>query len=165
MKILIGVGSRSAPLDILQKITAMAKKFALSGWLLRSGGASGCDEAFERGFDRNDDNKEIYLPWRNFNDNNSSLYNITKEAFDLASTIHPNWQYLSAGAKKLHARNCYQCLGYDLKNKGNLLICWTKDGKEVGGTRTALILAKQNNIPIINLATDVVDIDKILASY
>jgi len=44
-------------------------------------------------------------------------------------------------AKKLHGRNVKQVLGDDLKTPSDFLLCWTKEGKDVGGTRTAIVLA------------------------
>ncbi len=152
MKYYTGVGSRSCPDLILGQIHLIAADLSNKGYILRSGGADGADLAFEKGSDSALGQKLIYLPWKNFNNNDSLLNTVTKEAFDLASTIHPAWNRCSIGAKKLHARNCYQVLGYDLKTPSEFLICWAKNGEEVGGTRTAIILAKQNNIPVFNLA-------------
>ena len=148
-KFVTGVGSRDTPLEIITLIKDLSTKLSNQGYRLRSGGADGADMAFEQAWN---ENKEIYLPWKDFNNNTSNLYNISKEAMELASTIHPAWSRLSLGAQKLHARNCYQVMGSDLKTPSNLLICWTKDGLDIGGTRTAIILARNNNIPVYNLA-------------
>ena len=48
-------------------------------------------------------------------------------------------------------RNGYQVLGYDLKTPSKFLICWTKDGKETGGTAQAMRIAKDYKIPVYNL--------------
>ncbi len=157
-KFFTGVGSRETPEDILDIIKNISHKLSEQNYILRSGGADGADLAFENGCLGN---KEIYLPWKGFNNNNSPLYNITKEAMELASQIHPAWSRLSFGAKKLHSRNCFQVMGQNLNSPSNLLICWTKDGKDVGGTRTAIILARQNNIPVYNLAIKE-DLDKLM---
>ncbi len=152
-----GVGSREAPQDILAKMQEIGKYLAQHDWTLRSGGADGADKAFEQGCDEAVGQKEIYLPWKNFNNSSSNLYSITIDALELASTIHPAWLKLSQGAQKLHARNCYQVLGAELNKPATLLICWTKNGKEVGGTRTAIILARRHNIRVINLAIEEFD--------
>ena len=81
----------------------------------------------------------------------------SSDAFILASTIHPAWNRLSYGAKKLHARNCHQVLGPALNDPVALLICWTLNGKESGGTATAIKLAKQYKIRVINLAVEEFD--------
>lgn len=153
-----GVGSREAPLDILNKMKEIAKYLAQHHWTLRSGGADGADLAFELGCDEAGGTKEIFLPWKGFNGSTSQLYNPTQAAFDLAATIHPAWNRLSYGAKKLHARNAHQVLGINLDEPAGLVICWTKGGKEVGGTATAIKIAKQNNIRVVNLAIEDMDV-------
>lgn len=147
-----GVGSRETPGDIYDKIVSISSILAKKQYILRSGGANGADSAFEYGCYKENGQKEIYLPWRGFNNNNSNLYNVSKEALELAAVIHPAWRNLSQAGKKLHARNCYQVLGQNLDTPSDFLICWTKNGLEIGGTRTAIVLAKKYNIPVYNLA-------------
>jgi hypothetical protein len=60
----------------------------------------------------------------------------------------------------MHSRNCHQILGYDLQSPVDAVICWTPNGKVVGGTRTALLLAQDAGIPIFNLGRP--DQDKVL---
>lgn len=146
-----GVGSRETPVVVGMKMVAIAKVMSDKGYVLRSGGADGADSYFESGVPLTGE-KEIYLPWKKFNNNQSSLYDISSEAFAIAKTIHPNWKALSEGAKKLHARNVYQVLGTDLKTPSEFVICWTKNGESTGGTRTAIELAIKNKIPVYNLA-------------
>lgn len=105
--------------------------------------------------------KEIYLPWKNFNDNQSPLFTVSEPALQLASTIHPAWHACNQAAKKLHGRNCYQILGPNLNDPVNLVICWTPGGKLIGGTTTAIKLARANNVPVVNLGTDKHDLDSI----
>lgn len=161
-----GIGSRSTPPETLSLIESIAARLAEKGWVLRSGGADGADSAFEKGCDQKQGTKEIFLPWKKFNSNNSPLFNPTKECFELAAKIHPAWDNCSDGAKRLHARNCQQILGQDLDDPVSLVICWTLSGGVSGGTATAMKIAMQNNIPIVNLANqnDVLTLkDKILA--
>lgn len=144
-----GIGSRQTPEEVLEEFTATSK------WLenkfngnitLRSGGADGADTAFEMGAI----NKEIFLPWKGFNNNNSELYNILPKAFEIAENIHPAWHKCSQGARKLHARNIHQILGRDLKTFSRFVICYTPNGSSSGGTGQAIRLAKQLNIPIFD---------------
>lgn len=171
MKYYTGVGSRETPEPILKLMYQIAEKLGNEGWCVRSGGADGADSAFLQGamsaFDKVWDNPEfggseydfaeIYLPWKGFNDSDSTLYHdtlppdIVKQAVEIAKATHPNWAACGQGARKLHARNVYQVLGRDLKTPSSFLVCWTKDGVAAGGTRTAIVLAEQNNIPVWNL--------------
>jgi hypothetical protein len=154
MKKYAGIGSRETPQDVLSKMSNIAEHLAKLGWLLRSGGADGADLAFEVGCDNAQGQKEIFLPWKEFNKSASVLYTPSKDAFILASTIHPAWNNLSYGARKLHARNAHQVLGIELKDPVDIVVCWTQNGKEVGGTATALKLARQYKIRVINLAVE-----------
>jgi hypothetical protein len=147
-----GIGSRSTPQSILDKMVNIAKALAGRGYTLRSGAADGADSAFEKGCDLVCGPKEIYLPARKFNNSKSILYHVGEDALELASTIHPAWDKCSGFAKLLHARNCYQVLGKDLKTPSLFVVCWTENGKAVGGTATAINLAIKNNIPVFNLA-------------
>lgn len=146
-----GIGSRETPEDILFKMKKMAYNAAMNGHILRSGGANGADLAFETGCDMHDGLKEIYLPWKGFNGSSSTLYYIPEKAFEIASEIHPAWDKCSPSVRKLHARNILQVLGQDLNTPSEVVICWTKDGQYIGGTRTALMVAKLYSIEIINL--------------
>lgn len=142
------IGSRSTPPAILESMTRLAKVFYRNGWLLRSGGASGADSAAEAGFP---DNKEIYLPFKGFNGNKSPLYGVCNGALEIASKIHPAWHNCNEAARLLHGRNVYQILGRNLDKPSDLLICFTENGEIKGGTATAIKLAMQHGIPVINL--------------
>lgn len=158
-KIITGIGTRYPPKEIEIEIKRIALMFHEKGWILRSGGADGADSLWESQYP---DNKEIYLPWKNFNKNISSFFNISKEAMELASKHHAVWSQLSYGAKCLMSRNCYQVLGYDLNTPSDLVICYTHDGCQshltrsikTGGTGMAIELASLRKIPIINMFND-----------
>ena len=120
--------------------------------LLRSGGANGADAAFEMGCDSENGPKQIFLPWRGFNNNASKFYTAMDEAYEIASRIHPAWDKCQQAAKKLHARNCHQILGPHLNDPSGLVVCWTPDGNVVGGTATAINLAEEHGIKILNMA-------------
>lgn len=149
-KIYAGIGSRETPAHILDRLEKMATYLANRGFILRSGGADGADSAFEKGCDSVSGKKEIYLPWKGFNKNDSTLCNITPIALKMAENYHPAWNRLKEPAKSLMARNCYQVLGYDLNEPADFIACWTKDGKASGGTGQALRIAKTIDIPIFN---------------
>jgi len=145
-----GIGSRETPHDIQYVMYRIAQKLAAKGWVLRSGGADGADKAFEQGCDKVSGEKEIYLPWKGFNSNKSPLYDISEEAFEMASKHHPSWGNCSQGGKRLHARNCYQVLGKDLKTPVSFILCYTVGGSGKGGTGQAIRIAKKHNIPIFD---------------
>lgn len=153
-----GIGSRNTPPEILKHMTQLAKHFESMGFTLRSGAADGADTAFEIGVN-NSINKEIYLPWKNFNGNQSSYFDISQEAFEIADTLHPVFKSLKPAVQRLHARNTYQVLGNDLNTPSSFLVCYTPCGSEEentltsksGGTATAIKLASRRSVVIFNL--------------
>lgn len=144
-----GIGSRETPDEILKWFHDLGRYFGKHGFILRSGGASGADSAFETGCNAVKGMKEIYLPWVGFNGNKSKLV-VSSDAFYMAEEIHPNWDALSEGGKKLQARNCHQILGENLKTPCSFVVCWTNNGSGKGGTGQAIRLAKKHNIPVFD---------------
>lgn len=154
MKYWTGIGARKTPLQLRQTISALAHKLESLGWTLRSGGATGFDTFSEEGIS----NKEIFLPWAGFNNLfgpeyiNWSESPKIKESEEVLKTLHPNYNNLTSGAKKLHLRNIPQCCGRNLDQPSKFLVCWTPSGAIVGGSATAINLALKLNIPVFNLA-------------
>lgn len=153
-----GIGSRETPTHILNRMTKLGSWFSELDWVLRSGGADGADRAFERGV-RLGKQCDIYIPWEGFakhsaNPMIATNFDTYKNAEEIASTIHPAWDKCSKGAKALHTRNVYQVLGHDLKTPSKFVVFYakeTKSGEVSGGTRTAVELARQNDIPCVNM--------------
>lgn len=164
VKYYTGIGSRKTPPEIKEKMVEVAEKLAEKGYVLRSGGADGADAAFEEGCDNVSGEKEIYLPWPGFNEHPSQYQRPPLKAFEIASEVHPVWNSLTQGARRLHARNCQQILGEKVDGPiSEFVICWTPDGKDAGGTATALKLARQNNIPIYNMGSGDFVFDSLLS--
>ena len=157
MKFYTGIGSRSTPQDIMELMRGIAAKLAENHWVLRSGGAEGADTAFEEG--AGSFTKQIFLPWKNFNDNPSRFYNVSESAIKESMKFHPTPDRLGQGVQKMMGRNLYQVMGLDLNTPSSFLVCWTpfvmedafdKD-KRIGGTGQAIRIAKHYDVPIFNL--------------
>ncbi len=148
-----GIGSRKTPETYLSVMRLIAHQFVKKGFILRSGGADGADSIFEFGCDEKNGKKEIYLPWKNYNNNNSSYYDYFNfdKAFEIASDYHPKWNNLSIGVKKLLARNVYQLLGLDLNTPSEVVIAYHENK---GGTFHTCKMAKDFGIEVINLKFD-----------
>ena len=159
-KFYTGVGSRNTPEHIMIVMTKIATKLEQLGYSLRSGAADGADTAFESGVLDNS-NKQIFIAWEGFSNRNSKeigVFNVkgqaAQQAEEIASIIHPAWDKLSRGARGLHSRNIFQCLGATLDTPSKFLICYAevdKNGIPKGGTRTAWVCATNNSIPCFNL--------------
>jgi hypothetical protein len=190
MKYYTGVGSRETPSDILELMERVGFALASQGWTLRSGGAVGADQAFERGMFQYAGldapypwtPAEIYLPWSGYEDHYKDTHgglNILPShiklddeqiAEGMAMAIHPAWEACKQGAKKMHTRNVFQVLGRFLDAPSKMLIAWTrldKRGNPKGGTATAINLAKANGVETFNLnkAEDHERISKWIGGY
>ena len=137
MKYYAGIGSRETPKDVLRLCTTLATELSLLGYVLRSGGAKGADTAFEKGSNAH----EIFTA-------NST---IPQWAFDTVDKYHPASNRLDSYSRKLHARNAMILLGEDGNTLVDFIVCWTANGKIVGGTGQALRMTKDYNIPVYNL--------------
>lgn len=168
-----GIGSRETPQDICAVMTDAAAELATRGWGLRSGGAVGADQAFEEGWwghrQQKDicytaDDYECYVPWWGYEGHEMASHdgkNLNPEnwpnyftATVMAALLHPNWDACKQGAKKMHARNCYQVLGQDLATPSKFVIGYAKTDKKgvpQGGTATAFRLADKAGIKVFNL--------------
>lgn len=152
-KYFAGIGSRKINIAAAIILQDYCKKLCECGLILRSGGASGSDIAAEKGCDEVSGTKEIYLPWKGFNDSTSSLYSPSTEAFEVAKWYHPRWNSLSPAIRALMARNSHQVLGDDLKTPVECIVCWTPQGLSIGGTSQAIRIAEDHNIPVFNIAS------------
>lgn len=146
-----GIGSRETPISYLIILRHLASKLADIGYTLRSGGANGADLACEEGCDQSEGQKEIYIPWKGFNNSSSELYAISNTHYTVAKLFHPNWEHLKDSVKKLHARNVSQIIGQNLDLCSAFVICYTPNGKGGGGTGQALRIAKHFDIPIFDI--------------
>jgi len=146
-RIYAGIGSRETPAPICAMMKRIAQTLEAKNYTLRSGYADGADLAFDSG----SKTKEVFLPWRGFNDSLLPAIPIHPLAFEQAESYHPNWERLSQGAKKLMARNSMQVFGADMNIPILFIICWTKDGRASGGTGQAIRIAKDHGIKVFNL--------------
>lgn len=164
LKFYAGIGSRETPEEICSLMSLIAAKLEKKNYCLRSGGADGADLAFEKGVKKY---KEIFIPWKNFNNSDSNLIFDSKDkineiAFQIASENHPGWNYLKEPVRKLMGRNVNQILGKQLDEPVHFVICWTSDGCEshttrtnkTGGTGLAISVASKLGIPIFNLKNE-----------
>lgn len=136
-----GIGSRTTPGPILDKMEEYSKYLYKLGWSLRSGGAKGADTYFAKGtsFDC-----EILTP-KNFT--------IPMKAFEIAHEHHPAWDACSMYAKQLLARNVCILLGQNIDSPVDVVLYWRPEHISYGGTLHAVTIAKANDIPCFNVAT------------
>jgi len=147
-----GIGSVETPADIQNRMTEMARYLDSLGYTLRSGGAKGADQAFERGASK----KDIFYS-----------KDATEKTLKIAEEIHPNWKAVKGANDKatkfiqgLMARNTNQVFGRELDVPVDFVLAWTPDGIthysnrtiKTGGTGQAIDMASRKGIPVINMA-------------
>lgn len=161
-----GIGSRDTPDEVLRWFKIYADVLAELGFTLRSGAAPGADAAFEEGCDRVEGSKEIYLPWKGFQNSTSQYQGVSPEAQMIASEIYGSrFPYLKRPVKLLMSRNMYQVTGLTLDKPSKFVLCWTPDGcssanergKKSGGTGQAIAYASTLGIPVFNVQRDGVE--------
>ena len=97
-----GIGSRETPEEILGWMQDIGWLLGKRGYTLRSGGADGADSAFEKGCDQANGEKDIYIPWKNFNKRgwtkDAGIVPDLEAAKDIVMRTHPAPHRLSQGA-------------------------------------------------------------------
>ena len=156
-----GVGPRQIPQDVYDRLYRLGAFLGSLGWVLRSGGADGADTAFEKGADSVGGQKEIYLPWKRFNKNPSSLFEVTPAAIEASLRFHPTAHLITKhGVRCIMGRNLYQVLGQTMDTPSKFLVTWTpystmdalNHGKKIGGTGQAIRIADHYRVPLYNLS-------------
>lgn len=177
-KIYAGIGSRKTPPQALGLMTQLAGAMEQKGYLLRSGGAKGADQAFEAGV-ADPKHRAIYLPEQEFAGRRAGPggYHDARQlpgygkALEMVEHYHPNPAALRAmdarrpagnvSVMDLMARNAMQVLGPNLDRPADTIVAWAPGGYEgqnpprsvrEGGTGQALRIARDHGIEIRNLA-------------
>ena len=141
-----GIGSRETPPHILQKMRSIGYNLGLRGYTLRSGRAIGADQEFEAGCDQARGKKEIFVS-----------RDATPEAIEIALKYHPNPEALKRKGQYvvgLMGRNIQIVEGRNINNLAeriNFAVCWTKDGRDSGGTGQAIRYCWDKGIKVYNL--------------
>ena len=143
-KIITIVGNQTTPLKHQWALMLFSYCVHKDCFQINTGTAKGADEAARRGAECT-----VF-----------SIKDGTPESTAIAAELHKsNWSRWSPISKAYHSRNVMQVLGRDLQTPVARVVCYTRDGCishetasfDTGGTRTAISIASQNNIPVINI--------------
>lgn len=153
-KIATIIGTRNPTKKELLKLKKIAEDLHEKGYILRSGGAKGCDAVINHL-----ENVEIYIPWEGYNDfyhDGKRVFvfgksNLEERALEIVGKIHPYYNNLSQGVKKLHARNVFQIFGFRKIERSEAtsvvhFVADEKNGVVKGGTATAVNIARKLKI-------------------
>lgn len=151
--IYVGVGSRKTPRDVLQLMRRISEQGMADEHVLRTGDAAGADLAFRESTMR----KVVFGAHKFWFGTREMTYEGASwdKADAILHQIMDAKHYQNVKFKdyvhRLHMRNTFQVLGVNHTSPAKLLICWTPGGEMVGGTRTAILCAMLNEIPVYNL--------------
>ncbi|QYW06177.1 hypothetical protein KASIA_p133 [Shewanella phage vB_SspS_KASIA] len=170
MKYYTGVGSRSVPTDIARLQVKIGTVLAKSGVTLLTGGAIGSDYNFLDGAAKF--NQHLTQVWRPSNPDGKlnagkmpfgkphiPVYYIEEEDFQKArhylidNKILPYFDKMDVYAQWLHARNYYQVFSTYEVAPSEFVVYYARESNGVveGGTRTAVGIARNEDIPTYNL--------------
>lgn len=166
-KTYVGTGNKEAPPEVLSLIKRLTRELEEFGFVLRTGGLEGPEEAFEVSAK----NMELHLPWRGFNNKESKFTFTPKQALGIAKMFHPTFESLKPAIQTIIAKNVRLVMGKDLKSPTMFVICWSEDGVEKSSDKTSktgnvgfvVSIACAMHIPVFNLANP--DAEKRLKQY
>lgn len=127
-RIYAGIGSRATPPEVVSIMRRLAEDMDRRGWILRSGGASGADSAFEAGA-RDPSRRAIYLPGSSFNGRQAGPGGY----FD--STQLPGWQAALGTVMEFHPSRTYQRAAGEMIATGGLPVATVMDRIQRFGPR------------------------------
>jgi hypothetical protein len=118
------------------------------------------DTAFEIGFKsygKYNGILEVYRQKHYFINGEKVFYSpdMLSQAETLAEGTHPAWHACNQYAKDLLSRNPFQLLGPSLNDPSDVILCWTVNGSDMGGTGNNIRLAKLRGIKILNFWNEV----------
>lgn len=170
MRYYTGVGSRGVSGEISRLQAKIGRTLAIKGFTLLTGGAIGSDYNFLEGSSRID--QSLSQVWRPTNQDGSlsegkvpfgkphiSVFYIQEDDFQkareylISNKILPYFDKMDVYAQWLHARNYYQVFStYDIA-PSEFVVYYAKEWNGVveGGTRTAVGIARNEDIPTYNL--------------
>jgi hypothetical protein len=153
-KVYAGIGSRSTPPHVLDLMVHYARLLAARGWILRSGGATGADAAWEAGA-RSVSPRLV---------ESYSADDSAPEVMEVARAHHPAWGQCGPHARMLLARNVTIVLGRDLRSPVSAVLYWRPEDSDRGGTLHALRVAASRGIEVENVEWCYALLDRMLAA-
>lgn len=157
----IGIGDKTTPPAIIDRIKEIGSKLSDKGYILRTPGFTDAEKAFES----STENKEIYLPWKKASteglniDDKDKVFRYSKDIPEIARKIVPVYENLPIAPKAMIDRDIAMVLGKDLRSPVKFVLCWTPDGAEklsektmkTGFIGTIITLCTIVKIPVFNL--------------
>lgn len=144
------------PVEIIEKFKSLAIYLESIGFTVRIGGNNdGVDQAVEDVTK----NKELILPWKEFNGKESPYTWAIPASEHIAKQFSPIYDSMKDGVKKFLARNARLIMGQKMRSKACFLLCWSEDGAETkrelnarsGFIQHPVAIANGALVPVFNL--------------
>lgn len=150
------VSNIKAPEPIIEKAKQVAEYLRDKPFMLRTGGGN---TEIENVFEKSTDNKELYLPWKNFNQKDSKIFRYDQHICDIARWQQPGYETVPLWQQSFFNRTVGVVLGKDGKSPVRFIIGWSYDSVEHAIHRTAktgfigvaVSVAALLKIPLFNL--------------
>ena len=154
-----GIGNPKAPPNIVAQCKELGHYLSEREFTLRTGGGK---TEVEEAFEDTTENKELFLPWKKFNDKESKICHYDQSVADIAKRLQPGYEGLEFWRQSFFNRTVGLMLGKNGKSPVRLLICWSQDGVEHAKDRTsstgfigiAISAAGLLRIPVFNLKNE-----------
>jgi len=153
-KIYTGIGARNPKIAVQEIIKHISATLAKKDYILYSGGTPGCQTCFEKGCDENYGMKNIFTPWKGYNNSSSPLVSWGRKLTSVSLPSVTKWEQMAPEIRYIHIRNVQMLLGYNLDKPTKFVISWFPYLSYEYGT--IMEYAKHFNIPVFNIfiATD-----------
>lgn len=149
------------PEEIATKLQEVTKLLVNSGYKLRHNGDKNELSAALAKIAENEDNLEIYLPWKKKEDTTDvALGKPSGAAYHHAAHYHKGFKKISDPLRAVTARDVHIILGKNCLNPINFLVCYSPSGSEgmkeidyktTGGMSFPMSMCNLLSIPIFNL--------------
>lgn len=148
MRYYAGTGDREVPANIREMLTGYAKKLDSLGYILRTGGGEGCDEAFEAGAK----NKELILPYSRYNNKRKGfIYTRTPGSYNSLKLLRCRSWRIRSYIIPLFERVYFELMGINNEPVSEFLLCYVTNTQHGCGGH-AVRIAKFGRIPVFNIA-------------
>lgn len=148
--------NKGIPSNVIEEFKSIVPELDKSGFIMR---VSALDETIDNHVRDMTENKELYLPWRGFNNIEQGNTYTSPETKAIAKLFQPGYDGLSNAIQMIVAKNVRLALGNDNKSPANFILVWSEDGAETLATKTSatgnvghlIAVASAAHIPVYNL--------------
>lgn len=151
-------GNKETPSNVISRMCQLVHELESFSYTLRTGGLEGPDEAVENAV-KDRSLFELYLPWKGFNNKESTNAFNTERSLEIAKMFHPTFDGLKFQIQGFLAKNARMVLGKDMRSPVMFVLLWSEDAAEKDREKTAktgnvghiISIASAMHIPVFNM--------------